>query len=136
MRFSTLVIAIAALSVGTFASADTPLKHDFANLQRLSDALNNFNYPEQGTKSITVWLQGGGKGTACTYDGEVLDLTNAVKMGCDDFKDIDLVNVAVLQADGRTIHFVDMREFVKSDKPSGIAVKRGDLVALLRSHGS
>lgn len=115
-----------------FASAEPPLKHDFARLHRLSAALDNFNYPEQGTNRITVWLQGGGKGTSVTSDREVVDLTSAVKMWSgDSIDDVDLANVALLRGDGRAVEFVDMHEFVKSGKPTGIVVKRGDLVALL-----
>jgi hypothetical protein len=132
MRCCTMVLAVAAVTFGAFALAEPPVKHDFARLQRLSAALDNFNYPEQGTSRITVWLQGGGKGTSATSDREVLDLTTAVKMWTEDsIKDVDLANVAVLRADGRAVEFVDIQEFVKSDKPAGITVKRGDLVALL-----
>jgi len=135
MRYSTLVIAIAALVVGHLAFAETPLKHDFARLQRLSEALYNFNYPERGTNSITVWLQGGGKGVSAGTDKDALDLTNAIKLWDNAAIDgLDLANVAVLQADGRSIRFVDMQEFAKSGKPSGITVKRGDLVALLKNN--
>ena len=38
-------------------------KHDFTNLQRLATALENYNYPENSATRITVWCQGGGKGT-------------------------------------------------------------------------
>ena len=132
MRFSALLmIAVLAVTFGTLALAEAPQKHDFARLQRLSNALDNFNYPEQATKSITVWLQGGGKGTSATVDSDTLDLTAAVKMGSSNLKDVDLANVAVLHAGGTLIQFVDMQECVKSNKPSAIIVNRGDLVALL-----
>jgi hypothetical protein len=76
-------------------------QHDFANLQRLATALENFNYPENSATTITVWCQGGGKGTAAQVTNEkTLDVAacHLIVDGHDDKKRLDLekrVNFAI-----------------------------------------
>ncbi|HTM56269.1 MAG TPA: hypothetical protein VL175_19725 [Pirellulales bacterium] len=126
------MLAIAIVTFCAPTRAESPANYGISNLNRLSAALDRITFPEQGPTKITVWLQGGGEGTSATLDRQILDLTTVVKTWSNNLNDVDLANVAVLRSDGKSIQFVDMQEFLKSDKPTGIPVKRGDLVALLR----
>jgi hypothetical protein len=111
-------------------------KHDFTNLQRLATALENFNYPENTATTITVWCQGGGKGTSAQVtDAKALDVAPACHLIVDghyDKEGLDLENVAVVSADGRTTRFVNIQEKFAANKPFGLIVNRGDLVIVLQ----
>jgi hypothetical protein len=111
-------------------------KHDFTNLQRLATALENFNYPENTATSITVWCQGGGKGTSAQVtDARTLDVAAAchyIVDGHHDKKGLDLENVAVVSADGTTIRFVNIKEKFAANRPFGLNVNRGELVIVLQ----
>jgi RNA polymerase sigma factor (sigma-70 family) len=111
-------------------------KHDFTNLKRLAAALENFNFPENTATTITVWCQGGGKGTSAQVtDAKSLDVAAACHMSVDghhDKKGLDLENVAIVSADGAQIRFVNIKENFAANKPAGITVNRGDLVVVLQ----
>jgi RNA polymerase sigma factor (sigma-70 family) len=107
--------------------------HDFTNLQRLAAALENFNYPENAATSITVWRQGGGKGTSITVNANKLDLTEALtRYWAVKWEGFDLDNVAIVSADDKTIRFVNAKDNVASRNPSGLNLYRGDLVVVLQ----
>ena len=94
--------AILLTAIGT-ATPDEPAKHDFHQLHRLSTALQDFNFPENGPTLITVWRQEGGKGVSCTIDANEDSLENAINSWADHCSNMDLGNVAVLSDGGRTI---------------------------------
>jgi hypothetical protein len=110
-------------------------KHDFTNLQRLAKALENYNYPDNAATMITVWCQDGGKGTSCRIaDTNTLDVAIACYMGVNgdyNTKRLDLQNVAIVSANGRSIRFVNLEKEVAAKRPIGVTVQQGDLVAVL-----
>lgn len=108
-------------------SDDQPTELDFTQLHRLSNALQNFNFPD-GANKITVWRQGGGKGISTTTSSDELSLTLAIN-GISG-KDMDLSNVAVISDGGRSVRFVDYKTQQDKKLPE-IKVKRGDVVALM-----
>jgi hypothetical protein len=109
--------------------------HDFKNLQRLATALENFNYTEKAATSITIWRQGGGKGTSVTIgNAKTLDLTKALSYSGGGWENCDLENVAIVSADDRTIRFVNVKEKVASREPFGLILNRGDLVVVLQKN--
>ena len=123
-------MTIALTVIGT-ANADEPAKHDFHQLHRLSTALQDFNFPENGPKRITVWLQGGGKGVSATIDSNEVSLTQAINAwAADDINDMDLGNVVVLSDGGRTIRFIDYKAAGAATN-SPLVLRRGDVVILL-----
>ncbi len=123
-------------SIPESARNQFPAKHDFTNLQRLATALENYNYPEDTADKITVWCQGGGKGTSVLVkDAKTLDVATAchyIVDGDPDKKRLDLENVAVMSADGATIRFVNIKEKFAANKPFGLLVNRGELVMVLQ----
>jgi hypothetical protein len=111
-------------------------KYDFTNLQRLATALENFNYPENTATAITVWCQGGGKGNSVQVtDAKTLDVAvacHSIVDGHHDKEGLDLENVAVMSADGRTIRFVNIKEKFAANRPFGLLVNRGELIIVLQ----
>jgi hypothetical protein len=118
------------LTVIGMANADEPAKHDFHQLHRLSTALQDFNFPENGPKLITVWLQGSGKGVSSTFDSNEISLTQAINAWADDIDNMDLGNVVVLSDGGRTIRFIEYKAG-GSGTNSPLVLRRGDVVILL-----
>jgi len=109
-------------------------KHDFTNLQRLAAALENFNYPENAATTITVWCQGGGKGTSVQVTDANLDVAAACHLIVDGHynkEGLDLERVAVQSADRTTIRFMNIKEKFFAGRPFGLNVKRGELVIIL-----
>lgn len=143
LKLGAAAVLCACLIGGSFTSLGIaqdakpkPAKHDFTNLRRLATALENFNYPENTATAITVWCQGGGKGTSAQVaDAKTLDVAAACHLivdGHDEKEGLDLENVAVMSADGTTIRFVNIKEKIAANKPSGLLVNRGELVMVLQ----
>jgi hypothetical protein len=110
-------------------------KHDFTNLHRLAAALESFNYPDNAATTITVWCQGGGKGTSCQItDAKTLDVATVCYMGVNGHHNkegLDFENVAIVSANDRAIRFVNVKKEVEAKRPIGLTVERGDLVVVL-----
>lgn len=126
-----LIVALAVVTMIFGSTQDAQDENQFDNVHRLSIALKAFNYPGNMKESITVWREGGGKGTSMTLDDKTVDLQSALNYWADNCKNHDLNNVFVLSSDRRSIRIIDV-ENPKEQKMSSLELKRGDLVVVLK----
>lgn len=129
-----MLVAIAVVAVVGSAWGRTPGKSPLDQLHRVSAALRYFSSTDNS--SITLWLRGnlttGSNRTATIQlEGGEPDLTEVIRVSKSHSFDADLTNVVLMQDDRRSVRILDIREFIKADKPSGIIARKGDIVVLL-----
>ena len=107
-RTQLLTVAVVLLAAGLTRANET----EFSQIHRLTTAMKEFRYPDNGRGRIVVWRQATPETgrRSCTFADNRVSLHHALNAFDDRCKPMDLENVAILSKGGRTIEFVNVQD--------------------------